>query len=64
MASNSLSFVVSSLVRAQMGAAVPATVDDGDLDRHVAELIMKEAKEKASKYAASEGIRAFLPGHS
>lgn len=43
-----------------MGASVPNTVPDDDLDRHVAELILKEAKQKAEKYA-KEGIRAYLP---
>lgn len=60
MSNSSLSSVVSNLVRASMGASVPSTVTDGDLDRHVAELILKEAKQKAEKYA-KEGIRAYLP---
>ena len=64
MASSSLSSVVSSLVRAQMGSSVSDNVDDADLDRHVAELIMKEAKEKATKYNTKDGIRAYLPGYS
>ncbi|KAG8742533.1 hypothetical protein FRC10_001300 [Ceratobasidium sp. 414] len=61
MASNaSLNNVVNSLVRASMGASVAPTVTDEDLDRHVAELILKEAKAKAEKYA-TDGIRAYLP---
>ncbi|TFK56399.1 hypothetical protein OE88DRAFT_1649672 [Heliocybe sulcata] len=60
MSQNSLSSVVSGLVRAQVGSSVPSTVTDEDLDRHVAELILKEAKRKAERYA-SQGIRAFLP---
>lgn len=36
-------------------------VTDEDLDRHVAELILKEAKTKAERYG-TQGIRAFLPG--
>lgn len=60
MSKSSLSSVVSNLVRASMGASVPSTVPDDDLDRHVAELILKEAKQKAEKYA-KEGIRAYLP---
>ncbi|TFY73282.1 hypothetical protein EWM64_g10731 [Hericium alpestre] len=60
MASSSLSSVVSGLVRAQMGGAVTGTITDDDLDRHVAELILKEAKQKAERYS-KEGIRAFLP---
>ena len=59
MASGSLSSVVSSLVRASMGASVAPTVTDEDLDRHVADLILKEAKQKAEKYNQA-GIRAFL----
>ncbi|KAG8721050.1 hypothetical protein FRC08_016170 [Ceratobasidium sp. 394] len=43
-----------------MGASVPQTVTDEDLDRHVAELILKEAKAKAEKYA-KDGIGAYLP---
>ena len=57
----SLSTVVSSLVRASMGASVSSGVTDEDLDRHVAELIMKEAKQKAELYD-THGIRAFLQG--
>ena len=57
----SLSTVVSSLVRASMGASVPSSVTDDDLDRHVAELILKEAKRKAERYD-KDGIRAFLQG--
>jgi hypothetical protein len=60
MADGSLSSVVSSLVRAQMGATLPSTVSDEDLDRHVAELILKEAKKKADQYD-KQGIRAYLP---
>ncbi|EIN14254.1 hypothetical protein PUNSTDRAFT_123873 [Punctularia strigosozonata HHB-11173 SS5] len=58
--SSSLSSVVSDLVRAQMGSSVPSTVSDEDLDRHVAELILKEARQKADRYATS-GIAAYLP---
>jgi hypothetical protein len=57
---SSLSSVVSNLVRAQMGASVSATVTDEDLDRHVAELILKEAKQKAERYTTS-GVAAYLP---
>ncbi|KAG6872764.1 hypothetical protein C0995_006803 [Termitomyces sp. Mi166 len=58
---SSLSSVVSNLVRASMGTSVPGTVADEDLDRHVAELIMKEAKMKAERYG-EHGIRALLRG--
>ena len=60
MADSSLSSVVSSLVRAQMGTSLPTNVSDEDLDRHVAELILKEAKKKADQYD-KQGIRAYLP---
>ena len=56
---SSLSSVVSNLVRAQLGSSVSSTVTDDDLDRHVAELILKEAKKKAEKYS-QHGIRAYL----
>ncbi|KAI0066669.1 hypothetical protein BV25DRAFT_1988402 [Artomyces pyxidatus] len=60
MANSSLSSVVSDLVRAQMGASVSSTVTDDDLDRHVAELILKEARQKAERYG-KDGYKAFLP---
>ena len=60
MGDTSLSSVVSGLVRAQMGASVSSTVTDEDLDRHVADLILKEAKKKAEQYG-KQGISAYLP---
>ena len=60
MGDTSLSSVVSGLVRAQMGTSVSSTVTDEDLDRHVAELILKEAKKKAEQYG-QQGISAYLP---
>lgn len=57
---SSLSSVVSNLLRASMGSSVPKTVTDDDLDRHVAELILKDAKKKAERYG-EHGIRAYLP---
>ena len=57
--SSSLSSVVSNLVRASMGASISSTVTDDDLDRHVAELIVKDAKKKAERYG-QQGIRAYL----
>lgn len=60
MSKSSLSTVVSSLVRASMGTTVPSTVTDDELDRHVAELILKEAKQKAERYL-QDGVRAYLP---
>lgn len=58
-----LSTVVSQLVRASMGASLQPTVTDEDLDRHVAELILKEARQKEEKYG-KDGIRAYLPHSS
>ena len=60
MSKSTLSSVVSNLVRASMGSSVSDTVPDDDLDRHVAELILKEAKQKAERYG-SEGYKAYLP---
>jgi len=57
--SSSLSSVVSTLVRASMGSSVSSSVTDDDLDRHVAELILKEAKKKAEQYG-QRGIRAYI----
>lgn len=57
--SSSLSSVVSNLVRASMGSSTSNMVTDNDLDRHVAELIVKEAKKKAERYG-QQGIRAYI----
>lgn len=43
-----------------MGASIPSTVTDEDLDKHVAELILKEAKQKAQQYL-EHGVKAYLP---
>ena len=59
MGDTSLSSVVSGLVRAQMGTSVSSTVTDEDLDHHVAELILKEAKKKAEQYS-KQGVSAYL----
>jgi hypothetical protein len=42
-----------------MGSSVSNTVTDEELDRHVAELILKDAKKKAERYG-QHGVRAFL----
>ncbi|KAJ7657975.1 hypothetical protein B0H17DRAFT_1213369 [Mycena rosella] len=55
---SSLSSVVSNLVRASIGTSA-AQVTDADLDKHVAELILKEAKKKAERFG-QDGIRAYL----
>jgi len=48
--SSSLSNVVSSLVRAQMGSSLPRSTLDEELDKRVAELILKEARQKEARY--------------
>ncbi|KAH7886301.1 hypothetical protein F5I97DRAFT_1879286 [Phlebopus sp. FC_14] len=60
MSKSTLSSVVSNLVRASMGSSVSSSVTDEDLDKHVADLILKEAKQKAESYAQL-GIKAYLP---
>jgi hypothetical protein len=58
MSKSSLSSV---LVRASAGSTVSRSmVTAEELDRHVAELILKEAKQKAERYS-KQGIRAYLP---
>lgn len=57
--SSSFTSAVSGLVRASMGSSVNAQVTDEDLDKHIAELILKEAKQKAARYD-SDGIKAYL----
>ncbi|KAJ6609356.1 hypothetical protein B0H10DRAFT_2225995 [Mycena sp. CBHHK59/15] len=62
MASSSLSSVVSNLVRASMGTTTSTSlnmVSDADLDKAVADLILKEAKKKAERFG-QDGIRAYL----
>lgn len=45
----SLNSVVNNLVRAAAG--IPADISDKDLDKHVAELLSKEAKEREMKWS-------------
>lgn len=59
--SSSLSSVVSNLVRAQLGTSLSSEVPDDDLDKHVADLILREAKQKEEKYLGKEGVRAYYP---
>jgi hypothetical protein len=42
-----------------MGSSLSDDIADEDLDRHVAELILKEAKQKGERYN-TDGIRAYL----
>ncbi|KAF5332621.1 hypothetical protein D9611_005162 [Ephemerocybe angulata] len=58
-AAGGLSSVVSNLVRAQMGTSLAPTVTDEDLDREVAQLILKEAKKKAERYK-QHGVHAYV----
>lgn len=57
---SSLSSIVSHLVRSSLGAAAPSADDVGDdkLDRHVADLLLKEAKEKEKAWG-TKGTRAY-----
>ncbi|KAG9005482.1 hypothetical protein FRB90_010369 [Tulasnella sp. 427] len=59
--SSSLSSVVSNLVRAQLGVSISSKVTDEDLDKHVADLLLQEAKQKEEKYFGKEGVRAYYP---
>jgi hypothetical protein len=54
-----LDVVVSQLVRAAVGG-VPSSIKDQDLDKYVAELVLKEAAAKEARYH-KEGVRAYLP---
>ncbi|KAG9287295.1 hypothetical protein G9A89_008925 [Geosiphon pyriformis] len=56
---SALDLVVNQLVRASVGG-VPSSLPDEDLDRYVADLILKEAAAKSQKYN-KEGVRAYLP---
>lgn len=44
-----------------MGAAVSPSVKDEDLDRYVADMILKEAKQSEERYKGKDGIKAYLP---
>ncbi|CAG8600474.1 720_t:CDS:2 [Ambispora gerdemannii] len=56
---SALDVVVNQLVRASLGG-VPSSLPDEDLDKYVADLILKEAAAK-NKLFNKEGIRAYLP---
>ena len=55
----SLNYVVNNLVRAAAG--IPSDISDLDLDRHVAELLAAEAKEKEKSWSEL-GLSALLGG--
>ena len=55
----SLSSIVSSLTRAQHGISNSSeAVDDDELDRHVAELLLADAR-KREREAVVQGARAY-----
>lgn len=55
----SLSSIVSHLVRSSLGSSAPGAgvVDDGQLDRHIAELLLREAREKDMAWGVSGSKR-------
>ncbi|GAA6056892.1 hypothetical protein NBRC10513_006528 [Rhodotorula toruloides] len=54
----SLTDIVSSLTRAQVGSAAASVADD-ELDKHIAEMLLKEAKQK-DKMWGERGTRAYF----
>lgn len=58
-ATSALNSVINDLVRAAAGGNA-SNVADEDLDKYVAELILKEAEAKRKKYN-DVGVRAYLP---
>jgi len=56
---SALDIAVSQLVRAAVGG-IPSSIPDEDLNKYVADLILKEAEAKNIKYK-KEGVKAFLP---
>lgn len=56
---SALDAVVNQLVRASVGG-VPSEISDENLDKYVADLILKEAAAKNKQYNR-EGVRAYLP---
>ncbi|CAI2164813.1 302_t:CDS:2 [Funneliformis geosporum] len=57
---SALDVAVNQLVRASVGGNVPSTLPDEDLDKYIADLVLKEASAKNKMYN-KEGIRAYLP---
>lgn len=53
----SLSDIVSSLTRAQVGSAAASVADD-ELDKHIAEMLLKEAKQKDQMWG-ERGTKAY-----
>jgi hypothetical protein len=56
---NAVSNVVSDLIRAAAGSSAK-NVSDADVDKYVADLILKEAEEKRKKYNLV-GVKAYQP---
>ncbi|KAI8380756.1 hypothetical protein BD560DRAFT_387028 [Blakeslea trispora] len=56
---NAIHNVVTDLIRAAAGASAKDVADE-DVDKYVADLILKEAEEKRKKYNAV-GVRAYQP---
>lgn len=56
---SSSSSIVNTLIRA--AAAIPQDISDADLDKHVADLLAREAKEKEVKWREF-GLSAYLEG--
>lgn len=46
-----------------MGSSVPSTVADDDLDAHVRDLLIKDAKKRAERFSQL-GIRAYLSSNT
>ncbi|KAI8967233.1 hypothetical protein BDF20DRAFT_840319 [Mycotypha africana] len=60
--SKAVSSIVDDLIRASAGAGAKNIADE-DLDKYVADLILKEAQEKRKKYE-KVGIQAYEPSSS
>jgi hypothetical protein len=56
---NAVNSIVSDLIRAAAGSSA-TNVSDQDIDKYVADLILKEAEEKRKKYN-DIGVKAYLP---
>jgi hypothetical protein len=56
---NAVNDVVSELIRVAAGSKA-RNVSDQDIDKYVADLILKEAEEKRKKYT-QVGVQAYKP---
>lgn len=57
--SSAVSNVVNDLIRSSLGSEAQ-NIGDQDLDKYIADLILKEAEAKRKKYDTI-GVRAYLP---